>query len=63
MCRATFKATSILDPSHAYRLVFKHTQNTSYLETSRRMADYFLDNLPEDGIVPWYVTPQINYPS
>ena len=35
--------------------VFKNTQITPYIETSRRMADYFIDNLPSDGVVPWYV--------
>ena len=25
----------------------------SYLETSRKMASYFLDNIPPDDIVPW----------
>ncbi|KAI0691019.1 glycoside hydrolase family 88 protein [Cytidiella melzeri] len=30
--------------------MFKHTQNISYLETSRKMASYFLTNLPDDGI-------------
>ncbi|KAI0086205.1 d-4,5 unsaturated-glucuronyl hydrolase-like protein [Irpex rosettiformis] len=33
--------------------MFKHTQNLTYLETSRHMAQYFLTNLPGDGIVPW----------
>ena len=34
-------------------IVFKHTKHTAYIQTSRRMADYFIDNLPSDGIVPW----------
>ena len=42
-------------------IVFKHTQNTSYLDTSRRMAAYFLNTLPADGIVPWYVPHSRHY--
>ncbi|KAL4074716.1 glycoside hydrolase family 88 protein [Scleroderma yunnanense] len=38
---------------HAFANMFAHTKNTSYLETSRKMASYFLDNLPSDNVVPW----------
>ncbi|EKM55948.1 glycoside hydrolase family 88 protein [Phanerochaete carnosa HHB-10118-sp] len=38
---------------YGFANMFKHTQNTSYLETSRRMAAYFINNLPDDGVVPW----------
>lgn len=34
-------------------VVYKHTQNITYLETSRRMAAYFINNLPSNGVVPW----------
>ncbi|KAH9842985.1 d-4,5 unsaturated-glucuronyl hydrolase-like protein [Rhodofomes roseus] len=34
-------------------IVYMHTNITDYLETSRRMASYFLDHLPDDGVVPW----------
>ena len=37
-----------------FGIVFKHTKHTAYIQTSRRMADYFIDNLPSDGVVPWY---------
>ncbi|EIW85467.1 glycoside hydrolase family 88 protein [Coniophora puteana RWD-64-598 SS2] len=33
--------------------VYYHTNDTRYLETSRAMATYFVNNLPSDGIVPW----------
>jgi len=33
--------------------MFNRTGNTKYLVTSRRLATYFLNNLPIDGIVPW----------
>ena len=36
-----------------FGIVFKHTKHTAYIQTSRRMADYFIDNLPSDGVVPW----------
>lgn len=29
------------------------THQSEFLETARRCADYFLDHLPESGIVPW----------
>ena len=33
--------------------VYRHTKLVRYLFTARRMAEYFLDNIPADGIVPW----------
>lgn len=33
--------------------VYRRTQLVRYLVTARRMAGYFLDNIPADGIVPW----------
>ncbi|KAI0761455.1 Six-hairpin glycosidase-like protein [Irpex lacteus] len=37
---------------YGFANMYQHTKNITYLETSRKMAGYFLDNLPEDGIVP-----------
>lgn len=33
--------------------VYRRTRLMRYLITARRMAAYFLDNIPADGIVPW----------
>ncbi|KAL0574576.1 hypothetical protein V5O48_007388 [Marasmius crinis-equi] len=33
--------------------VYEHTSNMDFLRTARRLATYFLTNLPEDGIVPF----------
>ncbi|KAJ7168322.1 glycoside hydrolase family 88 protein [Mycena crocata] len=33
--------------------VYKRTKDPKYLATARRMAKYFLNNMPSDGIVPW----------
>lgn len=33
--------------------MFKHTKKYDYLQTARRMAKYFISNIPSDGIVPW----------
>jgi hypothetical protein len=33
--------------------VYKRTQIPLYLDTARRLADFFISALPEDGIVPW----------
>ncbi|KIJ69657.1 glycoside hydrolase family 88 protein [Hydnomerulius pinastri MD-312] len=38
---------------YGFANMYSHTNDTNYLETSRRMANYFLDNLPSDGVVPW----------
>ena len=37
-------------------VVYKNTQLPEFLQTARHMASYFLDHLPKDGIVPWYVS-------
>ena len=33
--------------------MYKHTKKYDYLQTARRMANYFITNIPSDGIVPW----------
>jgi len=33
--------------------MYKHTGLDRYLDTARRMASYFVNNLPSDGITPW----------
>ncbi|EGN96249.1 glycoside hydrolase family 88 protein [Serpula lacrymans var. lacrymans S7.3] len=38
---------------YGFANMFNHTGDMNYLETSRRMATYFLNNLPENGITPW----------
>lgn len=35
--------------------VYQNTKEQRYLDTSRRMATYFVTNTPSNGIVPWYV--------
>ena len=35
------------------REVYRRTQLVRYLDTARCMADYFLNNIPADGIIPW----------
>jgi hypothetical protein len=34
-------------------IVYRRTKVVDYLVTARRMADYFLNNIPADGIIPW----------
>ena len=36
-----------------FRPVYKHTQKSDYLQTARRIAKYFISNIPSDGVVPW----------
>ncbi|GJF00581.1 glycoside hydrolase family 88 protein [Phanerochaete sordida] len=38
---------------YGFANMFHHTQNTSYLDVSRHMAQYFIEHIPDDGIVPW----------
>ncbi|KAF9533511.1 glycoside hydrolase family 88 protein [Crepidotus variabilis] len=43
------QAWGIYGFSNMYRL----TQKPAYLDTARKMANWFIDHLPSDGIVPW----------
>lgn len=38
---------------YGFALSYRYTKNPLYLETSRRMADYFIERLPEDQVVYW----------
>jgi len=38
---------------YGFANMYSHTNDMNYLETSRKMANYFLDNLPSNGVVPW----------
>ncbi|KAJ7063537.1 glycoside hydrolase family 88 protein [Mycena amicta] len=38
---------------YGFANMYAHTKDPAYLTTARRMATYFLDNLPANGIVPW----------
>lgn len=37
---------------YGFILSYIHTQNIRYLNTARRIADYFIANIPESGLVP-----------
>lgn len=39
--------------------VYNLTGDRNYLLTARRLATYFLNTLPSDGIVPWYPSPSL----
>lgn len=30
-----------------------YTNNVTFLETARKLADYFIEHVPADGVVPW----------
>lgn len=38
------------------RTVHNNTGLSRYLDTSRRMAKYFIDHIPDDGVIPWYAS-------
>lgn len=33
--------------------MYRRTRLVRYLDTARRMADYFLNSIPADGTIPW----------
>jgi len=43
--------------------VYKQTGDSSYYDTAVRVANYFLNNIPADGIVPWCVIFSCKWPS
>lgn len=43
--------------------MYKQTGDASYYDTAVRVANYFLDNIPADGIVPWCVIFSCKWPS
>jgi len=38
---------------HGFANMYFRTQEPRYLDTARRLANYFIDHIPDDGIVPW----------
>ncbi|CAK5280944.1 unnamed protein product [Mycena citricolor] len=38
---------------YGFANMYKHTGYPAYLDTARKLANYYLTNLPADGIVPW----------
>ncbi|KAF9265801.1 glycoside hydrolase family 88 protein [Marasmius fiardii PR-910] len=38
---------------YGFSQMYERTSQERYLATARRLANYFLSNIPEDGIVPW----------
>lgn len=37
---------------YGFLMSYKHTGKEEYLNTSKRIANYFIENIPEDGIIP-----------
>ena len=37
--------------------MYNATKDITYLDTSRRMASYFVDHLPDVGVSYWYDLP------
>lgn len=42
---------------YGFATMYSYTSNTKYLDTSRFMAQWYLDHLPSSGVAYWYVTP------
>ncbi|KAF8352269.1 Six-hairpin glycosidase-like protein [Amanita rubescens] len=38
---------------YGFTKMYFHTQEPRYLDTARRLANYFIENIPDDGIIPW----------
>ncbi len=37
---------------YGFALSYKHTGDMSYLKTAEKIADYFISNIPENGLIP-----------
>lgn len=37
---------------YGYMMSYNHTQKDEYLQTAKRIAHYFMANMPEDGVIP-----------
>ena len=37
---------------YGFILSYLHTQNNAYLETAERIANYFIANIPDSGLIP-----------
>ena len=37
---------------YGFKLSYLHTQNNAYLETAERIANYFIANIPDSGLIP-----------
>lgn len=37
---------------YGFTASYKHTQKQAYLDTARKIAAYFISNIPEDGLIP-----------
>lgn len=37
---------------YGFLMSYKHTENEEYLNAAKRIANYFIANIPEDGIIP-----------
>mgnify|MGYP001025105182 FL=1 len=37
---------------YGFALSYRHTKKEKYLECARRIADYFISNIPESGLIP-----------
>jgi unsaturated chondroitin disaccharide hydrolase len=37
---------------YGFLMSYKHTEKEDYLNTAKRIANYFIANIPEDGIIP-----------
>lgn len=40
---------------YGFTSAYRWTNEKIFLETAQKMADYFFERLPSDGIPPWYV--------
>ncbi|KAJ3795891.1 glycoside hydrolase family 88 protein [Lentinula aff. detonsa] len=38
---------------YGFANMYNHTKNADFLQTAQRAANYFLEHIPSDGIVPW----------
>jgi unsaturated chondroitin disaccharide hydrolase len=47
---------------YGYTVMYRYTRDPGYLQKAMKMADYFIDHLPEDGIANWDFQSQLKFP-
>ncbi|KAJ4488572.1 glucuronyl hydrolase [Lentinula aciculospora] len=47
---------------YGFANMYNHTRNSDFLQTAQRAANYFLEHIPSDGVVPWDFDAPLNPP-
>jgi unsaturated chondroitin disaccharide hydrolase len=47
---------------YGFTVMYRYTKSTEYLQKAMHLADYFIDNLPEDRIANWDFQSELKFP-